>query len=168
MNVLSADPFTLFVGYNVRYGSKANGTLSQIPDKQLIEMPVAENLMIGSAIGMSLAGFKPVVYFERFDFIMNAMDALVNHLDKIESLSQSEFVPRLLIRCIVGSSQKPLFTGSTHTQDFTDAICRMVHFPVIRMAPFNIISCWNSILDNAFKENLMIVECRDYYDEIVA
>ena len=82
MDMLAADPRVRFVGYGVRYGGKAMGTLKNVPEAQLVETPVAENLMVGIAIGMALRGLRPVVFIERFDFIMNAMDAIVNHLEK--------------------------------------------------------------------------------------
>jgi pyruvate/2-oxoglutarate/acetoin dehydrogenase E1 component len=96
-------------------------------------MPVAENLMVGFAIGLALKGLKPVVFIERFDFILNALDAIVNHLDKIETISRGEFKPTMILRIVVGNKSKPLFTGETHTQDFTDAFHRLVTFPVVRL-----------------------------------
>ena len=118
MQVMAENKKTVFIGYNVRIG-KAGGTLEGITDEQLVETPVAENLMVGMAIGMSLNGHYPIVYFERFDFIMNAMDAIINHLDKIELISNGEFKPAIIVRCVVGNKNKPLYTGPTHTQDFS-------------------------------------------------
>lgn len=132
MNDLAKDPDVVFIGYGVKYG-KAGGTLKYVPENQLIETPVAENLMVGLATGMALMGKKPVVFIERFDFIMNAMDAIVNHLDKIQKMSNGEFNPCIILRVVIGNSTKPLFTGATHTQDFTEALKRLVSFPVHRL-----------------------------------
>lgn len=120
MTALAQDPKRRFIGYGVRYG-RAMGTFKDIPEAQLVETPVAENLMVGLATGMSLAGYKPVVFFERFDFAANAVDAIVNHLAKIKELSRGQFRPAAIMRCVIGNKAKPLFTGPTHTQDFTDA-----------------------------------------------
>jgi len=133
MEDLAQDPKVRFIGYGVRIGGRALGTLKNIPDWQLIEMPVAENLLVGFAIGLSLKGFKPVVFIERFDFIWNASDAIVNHLDKIGMMSRYEFNPTVILRIVVGNRQKPLFTGETHTQDHTHALRHMVSFPVLRL-----------------------------------
>ena len=65
---------------------------------------------------------------------MNAMDAIVNHLDKIEVLSQGQFRPSVILRVVVGNKNKPLFTGVTHTQNFLDAIATMVSFPVVGLS----------------------------------
>jgi pyruvate/2-oxoglutarate/acetoin dehydrogenase E1 component len=130
MEMLASDKQTRFIGYGVIKG-RAMGTLKNVPEEQLIETPVAENLMVGLAIGMALAGLKPVVFIERFDFALNAADAIVNHLDKIFLMSKGEFAPAVIIRCVVGNKHKPLYTGETHTQDFTEAFRKMLRMPVI-------------------------------------
>jgi pyruvate dehydrogenase E1 component beta subunit len=161
MDFLGKDEKTIFIGYNVKYGSMANGTLVDIRQEQLIETPVAENLMIGMAIGLSLEGFKPVVYIERFDFIMCAMDALVNHLDKIEKISKGEFRPKVIIRCVVGNKKNPLYTGDTHVQDFTQTMKSLLSFPVIEM---------NNVSDYRLAYNIskscMVIEYKDLYGQI--
>lgn len=139
MESLASDPLARFVGYGVRIGGRALGTLKNVPDHQLIETPVAENLMVGLAIGMALKGLKPVVFIERFDFILNCLDGIVNHLDKLETLSSGEFAPHIILRIVVGNKEKPLFTGSTHCQDFTEALKRLVTFPVITLRDQNLI-----------------------------
>lgn len=132
MDILATDPLIRFVGYGVTNG-KAMGTLKNVNPNQLIEMPVAESLMVSFAIGLSLKGLKPVVFIERFDFILNALDAIVNHLDKIHDISRGEFRPTMILRIVVGNRRKPLFTGRTHTQDFSVALRALVSFPVIQL-----------------------------------
>ncbi|MCX6896573.1 MAG: hypothetical protein NTZ16_13970 [Verrucomicrobia bacterium] len=131
MHQLAEDPKVVFIGYGIRCGGQAAGTLKGIPEAQLIETPVAENLMVALGIGLALKGYKPVVFIERFDFILNALDAIVNHLDKINTMSRGEFKPTMILRVVTGNRLKPLFTGETHTQDFSEAVAKMVTFPVI-------------------------------------
>lgn len=139
MDLMAEDPLIRFIGYGVKIGGKAMGTLKNVPDSQLIEMPVAESLMVSFAIGLSLKGLKPVVFIERFDFILNAMDAIVNHLDKIKDISHGEFIPTMILRIVVGNRDKPLFTGRTHTQDFSFMLKHLVSFPVIQLVrPYEI------------------------------
>ena len=109
---LAQNPKVRFIGYGLKKG-RALGTLKEVADSQIIEMPVAENLMMGFAIGLSLKGYLPVVFIERMDFLLNAMDAMVNHLDKIAKISHGEFHPKVIIRCIVGNTKKPLYTGAS-------------------------------------------------------
>lgn len=160
MRELAADPATRFVGYGLITG-RAMGTLKGVPDGQLIEMPVAENLMVGAAIGMALAGLKPVVFFERFDFVPMAMDAIVNHLNAIPIISRGQFCPKVLIRVVVGNHRKPLHTGHTHTQDFSDAVRKMVTFPVRQLhSAAEILPEYRRAMSNRCSS--MLVEYKDY------
>lgn len=118
----------IFVGYNVRYGS-AYGMLKDVPINQRLETPLAENLMAGLCIGMSLEGIKPVLFFERHDFIYNALDALVNQADKIELISKGQFKTPIIIKAVAGGI-KPFYSGITHTSNLTSLFKELFHFPV--------------------------------------
>jgi pyruvate dehydrogenase E1 component alpha subunit len=118
----------IFIGYNVARGD-AMGTLKEVPADQKVETPVAENLMAGLAIGISFEGFLPVVYFERHDFMLVAMDAIVNHIDKIERISHGEYKVPVIIRAVTADAG-PFYSGITHSQDFTNLLKTAVSFPV--------------------------------------
>ena len=123
-----SDEGAIFIGYNVAKGD-AMGTLKGVSAEQKLEKPVAENLMSGLAIGMSFEGFLPVIYFERHDFMMVAMDAIVNHIDKIERISHGEFKVPVIIRAVTADGG-PFYSGITHSQDFTEVLKAAVTFPV--------------------------------------
>ena len=167
MDFLGKDPSIIFVGYNIKKESAANDTLKNIDSNKLFETPVAENLMLSMAIGLSIENYIPVVFFERFDFILNAMDALVNHLDKIKIISQGEYNPKVIIRIVVGGRKKPFFTGLTHIQDFTENIKSFVSFPVYKLPLSYTGICdiyKNALISN---ESTIIIEEKDLYDEQV-
>ena len=119
----------IFIGYNVARGD-AMGTLKNVPLDQKLETPVAENLMSGLAIGMSFEGFLPVLYFERHDFMLVAMDAIGNHIDKIERISHGEYKVPVIMRAVAADGG-PFYSGPTHSQDFTNVVEALVDFPVI-------------------------------------
>lgn len=106
MKMLSEHPKTIFIGQAVKYsGTGMFDTLVDVPDYKKIEMPVAENLQIGMSIGMALSeDLIPVSIVPRWNFLLNAADQLVNHLDKIALLSDGEFAPKVIIRTAVGST----------------------------------------------------------------
>jgi len=164
---LAKNPKSIFVGYNVKIG-KGGGIFLNIPENKLFETPVAENLMTGIAIGLSIEGYLPILYFERFNFILNALDAIVNHLDKFESLSYGEYKPKVIIRAVIGGKNAPFYTGSTHTQDFTTAIRKMVNFNIIRLPLQEL------VISRMFEEakisnkSVLIVEEKDLYDIILS
>lgn len=119
----------IFIGYNVARGD-AMGTLKGVSAEQKMETPVAENLMSGLAIGMSFEGFLPVIYFERHDFMLIAMDAIGNHIDKIERISHGEYKVPVIIRAVAADGG-PFYSGPTHSQDFTNVVKALVTFPVL-------------------------------------
>ena len=123
-----AEGGSIFIGYNVKYGD-AMGTLSNVSPAQKVETPVAENLMTGLAIGMSFEGIKPVVYFERHDFMLVAADAIGNHIDKIRRISHGEYDVPVILRAVIADAG-PFYSGPTHSQDFTRAFKEMVNFPI--------------------------------------
>lgn len=128
MEMLAKDCQVIFIGYNVKYGS-AYGALKDIPETQRLETPLAENLMAGLAMGLSLEGIRPVLFFERHEFVLNAIDAIVNTMDVVETISDGEFKMPVIIKAVAGGV-KPFYAGLTHTRDMTDIFNNIVSFPV--------------------------------------
>ena len=123
---LAADPRVLFLGQNVCYdGNVMYKDLEGVPMSQRLELPVAEEMQMGMGIGLSLQGYIPVSVYPRMDFLMLAMNQLVNHLDKLPQMSQGQYIPKVIIRTKVGAT-KPLDAGPQHTQDHTEALRRML------------------------------------------
>lgn len=129
MTEMGNDERFIFLGYSIIPGD-AMGTLKNVPQNQKIETPVAENLMVGLGIGMSFEGYRPVVYFERHDFMLVAADAIGNHVDKIERISHGEFKCPVILKTVVDDGGL-FYSGPTHSQDFTNVFKEMVDFPVI-------------------------------------
>lgn len=153
-----------FLGYNVKYGSKMYGTLNDIADGQLIETPVAEGLMVGMAVGMTLRGLLPVVCFERHDFLLLGLDELVNQVDKINELSGNQFKVPIVFRCIVGA-KRPLYPGPQHTQDYSNALAIMLNHTPLEL-PFDLKDMRAAFAQAGQTESgaIVIIEQRGYYD----
>ena len=64
-------------------------------------------MQAGVALGMALEGYLPISLYPRMDFIILAMNQIVNHLDKWESMSQGGSTPKVVMKAVVGS-QYPL------------------------------------------------------------
>lgn len=125
MTWLGEQPDTLFLGQGVGCsGTKLSGSFEGVPAEKLLEMPVAEQLQLGISIGLSLEGFVPISVFPRLNFLLCAMDMLVNHLDKLPLYS--DYRPKVIIRTAVGS-KKPLDAGPQHTGDFSRSLAGMLN-----------------------------------------
>jgi 2-oxoisovalerate dehydrogenase E1 component beta subunit len=130
MQSFFSDPLARAVGYGLLNGKGANGTLKSVPNHKVVETTVAENLMVGIAHGMALTGLRPMVYFERADFLACGLSAISNHLDCAKLISRGEFNPCVIIRVLIGNKLKPLFTGPTHTSNPAAAMKAMLRMPV--------------------------------------
>jgi pyruvate dehydrogenase E1 component beta subunit len=115
MSFLAAQEKTIFLGQEAYY---FYGTMIKVPKEKIIDLPIMEDAQMGMSIGLSINGFIPISLYTRMDFLLLAMNQLVNHLDKIKSMSDGQFKPRVIIRTVVGET-KPLHPGPQHTQDFT-------------------------------------------------
>lgn len=163
MKMLAQDPLTRFVGYGLKIG-RAAGSMADAQEEQLVETTVAENLLAGIGIGLALTGLKPVLFFERFDFILNALDAIVNHLDAAPIISNGEFRPTCILRIVVGNQHNPLYTGHTHTRDHSAALQRMVNFPVWPVRSVEeVLTAYEMAYKNLPLHSTAIVEFKDRY-----
>ena len=117
---------TLFLGQATAFSGHAiSGTLTEIPKDKLIELPVIEDVQMGLCTGLSLEGYVPISIYPRFNFMMLAINQLVNHIDKMKEMSRGMLVPKVIVRVAVGAT-KPIDGGSQHTQDFTESIKHML------------------------------------------
>ena len=148
MKMLGQDSRTIFIGQTVGCsGSGVYDTLKDVPMGKRLELPVAEDMQMGMSIGLSLMGYIPVSIFPRFDFLLLAVNQLVNHLDKIEEMSHGEYSPKVIIRTVVGATT-PLYPGVQHCQNYTEAFRTMLkNTEVVELNdPENIIPAYKEAL----------------------
>lgn len=145
-----ADAGALFIGQGVAADGVATfQDFADVPDSQKIEFPVAEELNVGAAVGLSLMGVLPVVSLPRMDFLLRAADQLVNHLDRLEEMSVGQFKPKVIIRVRVGK-RTPLDAGPQHTADYTEAFRLMFTSVNVReiVQPQGILSAYRFALES--------------------
>ncbi len=87
----------------IRIFGTLKGLAEEYPDR-VIEMPICEEGMTGVALGASLNGLYPIQTHIRMDFLMLAMNQLVNHVAKYRYMYAGSFEAPMLIRTIVGRS----------------------------------------------------------------
>ena len=167
MTFLSQDSRTVFIGQAVAVpGTAMTNTLTDVPRDRLIELPVAEEMQMGMATGMALTGLVPVSIFPRWNFLLCAISQLVNHLDKIQVMSNGRFKTKAIIRTGIGS-ERPLHPQHQHVGDFTDAFRAMCStIEVIRLEePTDIFPAYERALLRDDGRSTIVVEYGDYYGE---
>jgi pyruvate/2-oxoglutarate/acetoin dehydrogenase E1 component len=118
MMMLAAEPNAIFMGQGMFAGTTMSDTLKDVPAGMKLEMPVAEDLQMGMAIGMALDGLLPICIFPRWNFLLCAANQLVNHFDRLPLYSDGGYRPKVIIRTAVPSIH-PFNPGPQHDDDFT-------------------------------------------------
>lgn len=80
---------------------------------RIIDTPVSESACTGAAVGASLAGMKPIVVHPRMDFMIYAMDSVVNQAAKWSHMLGGQAHPGLTIRSIINRGGEQ---GAQHSQ----------------------------------------------------
>jgi len=109
---------TVFLGQQILFpGNPMSGTLIDVPKEKMIELPVMEDSQMGMSLGMAMAGKFVVTFYPRWDFLICAANQLVNHVDKIELMSNGQWKPNIIIRVAKGS-EIPLNPGPQHRGNY--------------------------------------------------
>jgi pyruvate dehydrogenase E1 component beta subunit len=91
------------------------------------DTPIAEAVIIGSAIGAALTGLRPVAELMTINFAFAAMEHIVNEAAKLHYMFNGQMVLPLVIRAPGGGGRQ---LGATHSQT-PDAI--FAHFPGLKV-----------------------------------
>src|SRR5437763_16630689 len=89
------------------------GLWDEFGDDRVIDTPLSEGGIIGTAIGMALYGLVPVPEIQFADFIFPGYDQIVSELAKMRYRSGGEFVSKIVIRTPVGGGIRG---GHYHSQ----------------------------------------------------
>jgi len=124
MRWLAEDKRTVFLGQSVAWdGARMHASLEGVPNAKRMEMPVIEDFQLGFSIGLALGGLVPICLYPRIDFMLLAMNQLVNHLDRI--CEMGDFRPQVIVRTTVGS-KIPFNAGPQHTGNYIEPLRGML------------------------------------------
>ncbi len=95
--------------------------------ERVIDTPVSESACTSAAIGASLAGMKPVVIHPRIDFMLYAMDGIVNQAAKWSYMFGGQSSPNVTFRGIINRGGEQ---GAQHSQALHSLFA---HIPGLRV-----------------------------------
>ena len=111
------DPRVVVLGEDVgKFGGvfrATSGLYDEFGADRVIDTPLAEAGIIGTAIGMALYGLRPVPEIQFGDFIFPAFDQIVNELAKFRYRSGGQYPCPVVIRTPVGGGIRG---GHYHSQ----------------------------------------------------
>jgi acetoin:2,6-dichlorophenolindophenol oxidoreductase subunit beta len=80
--LMEADESVFLIGQGVKspwyVGNTAKGLLDRFGPERVIDTPVSENGVTGAAVGAAVAGMRPIVVHPRMDFLLYALDPIIN------------------------------------------------------------------------------------------
>lgn len=89
------------------------GLLQKYGPERVFGTPLSEDAMTGAAIGMALAGLRPVHNHIRMDFMMLAMNQLINIAAKAHYMYGAQVHVPIVVRSMIGKSWGQ---GAQHSQ----------------------------------------------------
>lgn len=96
-------------------------------EERVFDSPLAESAIVGTALGMSAAGLKPVVEIQFSGFVFPAFNQIVSHVSRIRNRSRGKYAARLVIRMPYGGNIKAL----EHHSESMEAL--FAHIPGLRV-----------------------------------
>jgi pyruvate dehydrogenase E1 component beta subunit len=104
-DAMRADPAVVAMGEDVGCGGifgQYRGLQEAFGRMRVIDTPISESTIMGAAVGMALAGLKPVVEMRVADFALCAMDELVNQAAKARYMFGGQARVPLVARLPIG------------------------------------------------------------------
>ncbi|MEZ4669664.1 MAG: alpha-ketoacid dehydrogenase subunit beta [Anaerolineae bacterium] len=107
---LERDPTVFLIGEDLRdpWGGayKTTQNISNVlGNDRVINTPIAEESIVGAALGAALTGMRPVAELQYLDFVMRAMDSVVNQVAKVRYMSGGQAKVPLVIRAQGGGGK---------------------------------------------------------------
>jgi 2-oxoisovalerate dehydrogenase E1 component beta subunit len=99
---MARDETVVLLGEDVgEYGGAfkaTKGLYDQFGEMRVVDMPISESAIIGVALGMGMAGFRPIAEIQFADFITCGFDQIVNQTATLRYRTSGEIYAPLVIR----------------------------------------------------------------------
>jgi pyruvate/2-oxoglutarate/acetoin dehydrogenase E1 component len=127
---------------------------------RVIDTPVSESACTGAAVGAALAGMKPIIVHPRMDFMLYAMDAIVNQAAKWSHMTGGQANPGMTIRAIINRGGEQ---GAQHSQALH---AWFAHVPGLRVVmPATVADARDLLIASVLSDDpVMFIDDRWLYD----
>jgi len=114
---MARDPDVVFLGEDVAAAGgvfKATvGLLEQFGPKRVLDTPISEQAILGSAMGAAMTGLKPIAEIMFSDFLAVCFDYIANEFPKSRYMSDGQLQVPLVVRTGNGAGSR---FGAQHSQ----------------------------------------------------
>ena len=160
------DPAVFITGESVTDPRGTFGTTIDLVERfgkeRVFDAPLSENCVTGMCIGAALSGMRPVLVFSRIEFVMLAMDQIVNNASRWQSIFGCSVNLPLVIRIIFGRGYG---IDPNHSRDFQSILAQI---PGITTVMTTTAYDAKGLMLSAIKDNspVMFLEHRYLHDSI--
>jgi len=95
--------------------------------ERVVDTPLAEAAIVGTAIGLALGGFKPVPEIQFMGFLPAALDQIICHVSRYRNRSRGRYTLPMVIRAPYGAG----IHAPEHHSESTEAI--LAHLPGLKV-----------------------------------
>ena len=129
---LRGDPRVVVLGEDVGLNGGVfrvtEGLQAEFGAHRVTDTPLAENGIVGAAIGMALYGMRPIVEIQFVDFIYPAFDQIVSELAKMRWRSAGQYSSPVIVRTPYGGGIRG---GLYHSQSPEAYFCHTAGLKVV-------------------------------------
>lgn len=115
------------VGYYEGAYKVTQGLLAEFGDERVKDMPISEEIIVGTAIGAAMGGLRPVAELMTINFSLLAFDQIINNAAKIHYMFAGQATVPIVIRAAQGSGTQ---LGAQHSQQLE---VYFMHCPGLRV-----------------------------------
>jgi pyruvate dehydrogenase E1 component beta subunit len=115
------------VGVNDGVFRATEGLHDEFGAERVVDTPLAESAIAGTAVGMAAFGLRPVAEIQFMGFIYLAFDQIVSHAARLRTRSQSSFNVPLVVRAPYGGGVH----APEHHSESTEAM--FAHMPGLKV-----------------------------------
>ncbi len=130
--LLANDPSVFVIGQGLwspwYVGSSMQDIDKDFGRERIIDSPVSENATTGAAIGAAIAGMRPIVVHPRMDFMLLAVDQIVNQAANWSYMFDGKLNAPVVIRGIINRGGEQ---GAQHSQALH---ALFAHIPGLKVA----------------------------------
>ena len=153
--ILEQNPTAFIAGEDIGiYGGAfgvTDGLLAQFGEDRIKDTPISEDAIAGLAVGASMTGGKPIVEMQFSDFIVNAMDPIVNQAAKLHFMYGGSVNVPIIVR---GASGAGTGAAAQHSQSLESWFC---HVPGLKVVtPSNPQNAYDLLLHSFVDPNPII------------
>lgn len=129
--VLTEDETTMLLGEDIGKNGgvfrATEGLQEQFGEDRVVDTPLAESGIIGTSLGLSVNGFKPIAEMQFMGFIYPAFDQIMTHVARIRMRTMGHYSAPLVIRAPYGAGIR---APEIHS-DSTEAL--FTHIPGLKV-----------------------------------